>query len=50
VGFGDMTLEELAYDTGLPLHLAMLAQQREHDEPFRKLDGSNSHILNAIKT
>jgi mannosyl-3-phosphoglycerate phosphatase len=49
VGFGDMTLEELAFDTGLPLHLAKLAQQREHDEPFRILEGSKSHVLKAIK-
>ena len=49
VGFGDMTLEELAQDTGLPSHLAKLAQQREHDEPFRILEGSKSHVLDAIK-
>ena len=49
VGFGDMTLEELAYDTGLPLNLAKLAQKREHDEPFRILEGNKSHILKAIK-
>ena len=34
VGFGDVTLEELAYDTGLPTHLARLAQKREHDESY----------------
>ena len=49
VGFGDMTLEELAYDTGLPLNLAKLAQKREHDEPFRIVDGNKSRILKAIK-
>ena len=49
VGFGDMTLEELAYDTGLPMHLAKLAQKREHDEPFRILEGNKSHVLKAIK-
>jgi mannosyl-3-phosphoglycerate phosphatase len=49
VGFGDMTLEELAYDTGLPLHLAKLAQKREHDEPFRILEGKKLHIFSAIK-
>ncbi len=49
VGFGDMTLEELAYDTGLPLFLAKLAQKREHDEPFRILDGRKSHVFSAIK-
>ena len=49
VGFGDMTLEELAYDTGLPLDLAKLAQKREHDEPFSILEGNKSHVLKAIK-
>lgn len=49
VGFGDMTLEELAYDTGLPMHLALLSQKREHDEPFRILDGNKSQVLKAIK-
>jgi mannosyl-3-phosphoglycerate phosphatase len=49
MGFGDMTLEELSCDTGLPLHLAKLAQQREHDEPFRILNGSKSNVIKAIK-
>lgn len=49
IGFGDMTLEELARDTGLPLNLAKLAQKREQDEPFRILKGDKSHILKAIK-
>jgi mannosyl-3-phosphoglycerate phosphatase family protein len=49
VGFGDMTLEELARDTGLPLKMAKLAQKREHDEPFRILEGDKSHILTAIR-
>jgi mannosyl-3-phosphoglycerate phosphatase len=49
VGFGDMSLEELAFDTGLPSNLAKLAQKREHDEPFRILEGNKSCILDAIK-
>ena len=49
LGFGDMTLEELAYDTILPLNLAKLAQKREHDEPFRILEGNKSQIIKAIK-
>ena len=49
VGFGDMNLEELAYDTGLPIHLAILAQNREHDEPFRIIEGNKSDVLKAIK-
>lgn len=34
-GFGDMTVEEVAKDTGLSLKLAGLAKQREYSEPFR---------------
>jgi mannosyl-3-phosphoglycerate phosphatase len=49
VGFGDMTLEELAYDTGLPLDMAKLAQKREHDEPFRIIEGNKKRVLKAIK-
>jgi predicted mannosyl-3-phosphoglycerate phosphatase (HAD superfamily) len=33
----------------LPLNLAKLAQKREHDEPFRIVEGNKSHILKAIK-
>jgi len=40
VGFGDMTAEELAVDTGLPVALAKLAKEREYDEPFRLVHGS----------
>jgi mannosyl-3-phosphoglycerate phosphatase len=49
LGFGDMTLEELAFDTGLPLDLARLAQNREHDEPFSILEGNKGHVLRAIR-
>jgi mannosyl-3-phosphoglycerate phosphatase len=48
IGFGDMTLEELARDTGLTLNLARLAKKREHDEPFRIVEGDKASILNAI--
>jgi len=34
VGFGDMTTEELARDSGLNLEQAKLAKQREYSEPF----------------
>jgi mannosyl-3-phosphoglycerate phosphatase len=33
-GFGDMPIEEIAERTGLPVSEAMLAKQREYDEPF----------------
>ena len=48
VGFGDMTPEELAEDTGLPLHLALLAKERGYDEPFRILEGDKFAVLEAI--
>ena len=49
IGFGDMTLEELARDTGLPLKMAKLAHKREHEEPFRILEGNKPHILEIIR-
>jgi mannosyl-3-phosphoglycerate phosphatase len=33
-GFGDLTAEEIAKDTGLPIEFALLAKQREYSEPF----------------
>jgi mannosyl-3-phosphoglycerate phosphatase len=33
-GFGDMTVEEIAKDTGLTIELAELAKQREYSEPI----------------
>jgi mannosyl-3-phosphoglycerate phosphatase len=33
-GFGDMAIEEVAERTGLTHHEAILAKQREYDEPF----------------
>jgi mannosyl-3-phosphoglycerate phosphatase len=49
VGFGDMSLQELAQDTGLPMHLAELAKEREYDEPFRIIEGDKTQVLEAIK-
>ena len=40
VGFGDMTAEEIAKDSGLPLNLAKLAKQREYSEPFKNSEWS----------
>lgn len=40
-GFHDMTVDEIAQETGLPPELARLAKGREFDEPFRLLqDGA----------
>ena len=48
VGFGDLTAEEIAKDSGLPLYLAQLAKKREYSEPFKILDGSEKEVLDAI--
>jgi len=48
VGFGDMTEEEIAEDSGLPLELAKLARRRHYDEPFRVIAGSEKEVINAI--
>jgi len=48
VGFGDMTVEEITKDSGLPLYLAQLAKEREYSEPFRILDRSEKEVLDAI--
>jgi mannosyl-3-phosphoglycerate phosphatase len=50
VGFGDMTTEEIAKDSGLPLHLAQLAKEREYSEPFKILDGNEKEVLDAISS
>lgn len=49
VGFGDMTIQEVADDSGLPVELAALAKKREYDEPFKIIAGSKPDILAAIK-
>jgi len=48
IGFGDMTEEEIAEDSGLPLEMARLAKRREYDEPFRIVEGSEKEILDTI--
>jgi len=47
VGFGDLTAEEVASDSGLPVELAALAKKREYDEPFRMLSGDESKLMAA---
>jgi mannosyl-3-phosphoglycerate phosphatase len=49
IGFGDMTTEEVAKDSGLTLQLAELAKKREYDEPFRVVAGKEKEILTAVK-
>jgi mannosyl-3-phosphoglycerate phosphatase len=48
VGFGDISAEEIAKDSGLPLSLARLAKKREYSEPFKILDGKEKEVLDAI--
>ncbi len=48
VGFGDMTAEQIAKDSGLPIYLAKLAKKREYSEPFKILDGKDKEVLDAI--
>jgi mannosyl-3-phosphoglycerate phosphatase len=48
IGFGDMTVEEIANDCGLPPKLARLAKRRLYDEPFRIIAGSEKEVLNLI--
>jgi len=48
IGFGDMTEEGIAKDSGLPLELAKLAKQREYCEPFRIVEGNEKEILNMM--
>lgn len=44
-----MSVEEIARDCGLNLELAKIAKQREYDEPFRVLEGSEKELLSAIR-
>jgi mannosyl-3-phosphoglycerate phosphatase len=44
-----MTIQEVAHDSGLTLKLAELAKRREHDEPFKIVEGNRARILQAIK-
>jgi len=49
VGFGDLTAEEVAAETGLPLDLAKLAKKRGYDEPCRLLWGNEKEVLAAVE-
>ncbi len=50
IGFGDMTCQQLAEDSGLTLEMAKLAKERENDEPFKILQGDEMEILSTIKS
>ncbi|NLE04714.1 MAG: HAD-IIB family hydrolase [Crenarchaeota archaeon] len=48
IGFGDLSAEELSKESKLPLELAILAKQREYDEPFRVLTDNENQLINII--
>ncbi len=47
-GFGDMTVEEIARATGLPIAEAGMAKQREFDEPFL-FDGDDAQMDGMVR-
>jgi mannosyl-3-phosphoglycerate phosphatase len=49
IGFGDMTVEEIAKDTGLTIELAELAKHREYTEPFRHNKSIEAELFKAIR-
>ena len=49
IGFGDMTTEEIAKDTGLTIELAELAKQREYTEPFRHNEPHEAELFSAVR-
>lgn len=48
-GFGDMTVEEIAKDSGLPIELALKAKQREYSEPFILRHGDEKTLSRLIE-
>ncbi|HOC17266.1 MAG TPA: hypothetical protein PKK95_03305 [Vicinamibacterales bacterium] len=50
VGFSDMSISEVARETGLTLLQARLAKLREYDEPFRVLDSDAAARARLFKT
>ncbi|MBW2990366.1 HAD-IIB family hydrolase [Candidatus Woesearchaeota archaeon] len=49
IGFGDMSPEEIAEDTGLTLEQAKLAAEREYDEPFKLVKGDENKLKELIE-
>jgi len=49
IGFGDMTPEKIAKETGLTIELAELAKQREYTEPFRHNELYEEELCKAIR-
>jgi mannosyl-3-phosphoglycerate phosphatase len=49
-GFGDMTVEEIAKETGLSIEQAKRAKKREYDEAFTLIRGNESKLFQFIKS
>nr|ACD50068.1 mannosyl-3-phosphoglycerate phosphatase [uncultured crenarchaeote MCG] len=49
IGFGDLTVDEIAAETGLSVELAKLAKNREYDEPCRLLWGNEKEVAAAVE-
>lgn len=49
IGFGDMSAEEVAMDSGLSLQEAELSKMREYDEAFKVRAGERARIFEKIE-
>jgi mannosyl-3-phosphoglycerate phosphatase len=50
LGFSDMSLADLCLRSRLPVNQAVLAKEREYDEPFEIVDGGAYRLLEAIES
>lgn len=48
VGFGDMNLQSVAEESGMPLKLAYLAKMREYDEPLKISPENEAVVLRKV--
>jgi mannosyl-3-phosphoglycerate phosphatase len=49
LGFHDMSVADICLRSCMPVHQAVLAQQREYDEPFEILGSGSYRLLEAIE-
>jgi predicted mannosyl-3-phosphoglycerate phosphatase (HAD superfamily) len=50
IGFHDMSIQEVSFRCGISMDLAVLAKQREYDEPFEILDPCPDQLLKCIES
>lgn len=50
IGFHDMSIQEVSMRCGVSMDLAVLAKQREYDEPFEILDPGADQLLKCIES